>query len=171
MLAQYQYELLYRPGPSIANADGLSELRLPDMPKDLLKQLQTAPIDHRHLKKWTVRDPLLSNVSHLVQEQWLVHCPTEELQTYFKRRNKLLVEDRNPALGPLCCFRAFPWVDVLVQSTLQTPQQQLSISGKYSVLDRPSGSGTSQGITNEHQEWWSPLQLLSYTEWMLLRRW
>ena len=116
MLAQYQYELLYRPGPSIANADGLSELRLPDMSKDLkcppglvglLKQLQTAPIDHRQLKKWTVRDPLLSNVSHLVQEQWGVHCPTEELQTYFKRRNKLSVEDRNPALGPSCCFRAF----------------------------------------------------------------
>lgn len=84
MLAQYQYELLYRPGPSIANTDGLSKLPLPDMPKDLkcppelvylLKQLQTAPIDHRQLKKWTVRDPLLSNVSRLVQEQWRVHCP------------------------------------------------------------------------------------------------
>lgn len=66
MLAQYQYELVYRLGPSITNADGLSRLPVPDMPKDhksppellvcLLKQLQTAPIDYHQLKKWSVRD-------------------------------------------------------------------------------------------------------------------
>lgn len=102
MLAQYQYELVYRLGPSITNADGLSRLPVPDMPKTLkvplnwcalLKQLQRASIDHRQLKKWTVRDPLLSKVSHIVKERWLAHCPTKELQPYFKRRNQLLVED------------------------------------------------------------------------------
>ena len=53
MLAQYQYELMYRPGPPIANANGLSRLPLPDIPKDpksppellcSLKQIQTAPL-------------------------------------------------------------------------------------------------------------------------------
>lgn len=172
MLAQYQYELLYRPGPSIANADGLSKLPLPDMPKDLkcppelvylLKQLQTAPIDHRQLKKWTVRDPLLSNVSRLVQEQWRVHCP--DWTKWWKSRCSLvLLASRYEmlqhklfsALGSglehpglafpltmqgLSLERCSCWFWMLTpnglkcsQSALQTQQQQLSISGKCSVL-------------------------------------
>ncbi|XP_062404761.1 uncharacterized protein K02A2.6-like [Sardina pilchardus] len=102
LLAQYQYVLAYKPGPSIANADGLSRLPLPERPKEtntpaeltcLLKQLQTAPITCQQLKLWTARDPTLAKVCRFVKEGWPLSCPAEALRPFFKRQVELSVED------------------------------------------------------------------------------
>ncbi|KAJ8346679.1 hypothetical protein SKAU_G00280800 [Synaphobranchus kaupii] len=101
LLMHYQYNLVYKPGPTIAHADGLSRLPLPQtatspsIPPELislLQQQETAPITSQQLMLWTRRDPLLSRVCRFVGEGWPVSCPSEDLLPFFKKRDELTVE-------------------------------------------------------------------------------
>lgn len=109
LLAQYQYVLRYKPGPSIANADGLSRLPLPEMPREtheqaeltcLLKQLQTALITCQQLKMWTARDPMLSKVCRFINEGWPPTCPTEALQMFFSVEEGILLWGLHVVIPP-----------------------------------------------------------------------
>ncbi|KAJ8333706.1 hypothetical protein SKAU_G00410250 [Synaphobranchus kaupii] len=100
LLMHYQYSLVYKPGPTIAHADGLSRLPLPQavtspsIPPELislLQELETAPITSQ-LMLWTRRDPLLSRVCRFVGEGWPVTCPSEDLLPFFKKRDEQRVE-------------------------------------------------------------------------------
>ena len=71
MLSAYSYELRYRPGKQQANADALSRLPLPDSPPRipepaetvlLMNDLSQSPTSATDIKRWTSKDPTLSQV-------------------------------------------------------------------------------------------------------------
>ena len=70
-LSAYNYNIQYRPGKQLANADLLSRLPLPDTISDpplpgemilLMETLNTSLITATNVKTWTNRDPILSRV-------------------------------------------------------------------------------------------------------------
>ena len=68
----YDYELIYRPGTSIASADALSRLPLPEtveVPEpvlNLLQHLEEGPVTATMIKEATKTDPVLSRVLQYV---------------------------------------------------------------------------------------------------------
>ena len=84
------------------NADGLSRLPLPEMPESVpvpgetilsMEHLEGTPVHSGHIKEWTKRDPILSQVLRFLLEEWPTKNNSEELNPYFTKRSELSVED------------------------------------------------------------------------------
>ena len=101
-LASYEYEISYKAGQTNGNADGLSRLPLPVMPDSvplpgetilLMEHLEGTPVHSGHIKAWTKRDPVLSQVLRYTLEGWPKAVNSEELTPYYTKRTELSVED------------------------------------------------------------------------------
>ena len=102
LLANYRYHLRYRPGPQIANADGLSRLPINagltsvPVPEETILALSTlansnTPVTAKLVAQWVAKDPILALVAKYLREGWLP-AAGEELAPYFHRRNELSLE-------------------------------------------------------------------------------
>lgn len=101
-LAAYEYRIAYEAGETHANADALSRLPLSEMPEYvpipgetvlLLKQLDHTPVNSRHIREWTRRDPILSRVYQFTLNGWPNYTPDAELHPYLSRKAELTIED------------------------------------------------------------------------------
>ncbi|XP_071092522.1 uncharacterized protein [Haliotis cracherodii] len=103
-LPAYEYELVYRPGSQIANADCLSRLPAKEKPSIqetpvppeyimLLELMDTSPVTSKHIRSWTRQDPVLSTVLRYVQWGWPNFCENPEMKSYYCRRDELTVQD------------------------------------------------------------------------------
>ena len=103
MLSAYSYEIRYRPGKQQANADALSRLPLPDCPPRipepaetvlLMNNLSQSPTSATDIRRWTSKDPTLSQVLRATLRGWQQGTPKDpELTPYFDRRHELSVAD------------------------------------------------------------------------------
>ena len=100
-LSAYQYSILYKPGDTHSNADGLSRLPLPESPSNppppgdtilMMETLETTPVRAQNIKQWTDKDPILSQVRKLVMTGWQ-ETTNPEIQPYWKRREELSICD------------------------------------------------------------------------------
>ena len=103
-LSAYEYKISYKAGRTDGYAVGLSRLPLPEMPELvpvpcetilLMEHLECTPvrIHSGHIKEWTKRDPVLSQVLHFILEGWPTKNNSEELNPYFTKQSELSVED------------------------------------------------------------------------------
>ena len=78
-LAAYQYNIVYKKGSDIGNADGLSRLPLPSQPQNVsipnelvlpVEHLNCGPVMATQIKTMTRRDKELSRVLHFAQNGW-----------------------------------------------------------------------------------------------------
>jgi len=101
-LSAYEYKISYKAGQTNGNADGLSRLPLPKMPDSvpvpgetilLMEHLEGTPVHSGHIKEWTKRDPILSQVLSFILEGWPCKNSSEELNPYFTKRTELSTED------------------------------------------------------------------------------
>ena len=104
-LSAYQYEISYKAGQSNGNADALSRLPLPQKPDSvpltvgaisLMEHLEGTPVHNmacRHMKDWTKKDPILSQVPRFTLEGWPMTNGNKESNPYFSKRTELSVED------------------------------------------------------------------------------
>ena len=101
-LAGYDYRLQYRKGSENGNADCLSRLPLPQVPKNVplvgdihqVVEHVDACVSVNQIKTWTHRDPVLSRVCEFVMSGFPVEIPTTSpLRPYWLRRYELSVED------------------------------------------------------------------------------
>ncbi|XP_078355328.1 uncharacterized protein LOC144639937 [Oculina patagonica] len=88
-LSAYQYKISYKAGQTKGNTDGLSRLPLPEMPDSnagpgetimSMEHLEGTPVHSGHIKEWSERDPILSQVLNFILEGW----PTAILRTVLK---------------------------------------------------------------------------------------
>ena len=100
-LSAYEYKISYKAGQTNGNADGLSRLPLPEMPNSvpvpgetilLMEHLEGTPVHSGHIKEWTKRNPILSQVLGFTLEGWPSKNSSEELNPYFTKRTELSVE-------------------------------------------------------------------------------
>mgnify|MGYP000229430996 FL=1 len=101
-LSAYEYKISYKAGQTNGNADGLSWLPLPEMPESvpvpgetilLMEHLEGTPVHSGHIKEWTKRDPILSQVLRFILEGWPTKDYSAELNPYFTKQSELSVED------------------------------------------------------------------------------
>lgn len=85
MLSAYSHELRYSPGKQQANADALSCLSLPDCPPRipeptetvlLMNDLSQSPTLATDIRRWTLKDPTLSQVLRATLRGWQHWCLT-----------------------------------------------------------------------------------------------
>ena len=102
MLANYEYTMKFRPTQQHGNADALSRLPLPQVPQEtavpaelvlLMETLDDMPITAEHIKKWTARNTVLSQIRQYIQGGWPNHVEIEELRPYWHRRLELSVHN------------------------------------------------------------------------------
>ena len=100
-LSAYDYSIMYKAGKDHANADVLSRLPLPEtvgevsMPPEnvlLMENLQASPVGARQIKRWTDRDPTLSQVRRLVSHGWK-NTTDPDLRPYQQRKDELSIHD------------------------------------------------------------------------------
>ena len=101
ILSAYDYRVQYKPGVQHGNADGLSRLPLPESVNEIptpgetilmLENLQTPPVNIKHVRQWTDRNPILSKVRRLVQQGWET-TDDQQLQPFQVRKEELSVQD------------------------------------------------------------------------------
>ena len=92
---------MYKAGKDHANADVLSRLPLPEtvgevsMPPEnvlLMESLQASPVGARQIKRWTDRDPTLSQVRRLVSHGWK-NTTDPDLRPYQQQKDELSIRD------------------------------------------------------------------------------
>ena len=59
----------------------------------LMEHLEGTPVHSGHIKAWTKRDPILSQVLGFILEGWPSKNSSKELNPYFTKRTELSVED------------------------------------------------------------------------------
>ena len=59
----------------------------------LMEHLEGTPVHSGHIKEWTKRDPVLSQVLRFILEGWPTKNNSEGLNPYFTKRSELSVED------------------------------------------------------------------------------
>ena len=100
-LSGYEYTLKYMKGVQNVSADCLSRLPLAETVKSvpetgetilLMDHLDSSAVTSTQIRNWTRRDPVLSEVMHMIQTGWPKTCPGESYRPYFHRRNELTVE-------------------------------------------------------------------------------
>ncbi len=102
-LATYEYTLVFKPTDAHANADALSRLPLqlsvPTVPQPaetvlLMENIEASPLSATHIRTWTRRDPLLSQVLLLVEKGWASDVNLgDNFKPYAMRRTELSVQD------------------------------------------------------------------------------
>ena len=100
-LAAYEYTITFCGTKLHSNADALSRLPLPDAPAEvpmepelvlLLQHLHKSPVTSSDIRKWTKRDPLLSQVLQFVEQGWPHKCDFS-LSPFSARSSELSVLD------------------------------------------------------------------------------
>ena len=100
-LAMYEYTLVFRSTTDHSNADAMSRLPLPEKPDHtpipvelvlLAETLEEAPITATHIRLWTRRNPVLSQVLQCIQSGWPASC-SQDLKPFWFRRTELSVQD------------------------------------------------------------------------------
>ena len=109
MLAAYDYSIVYRPGPKLANADCLSRLPMsrsvptPPVPGDtimLLEKMEEFSVNVSQIRTWTNKDPLLSRVRKLVQCGFPEHLKSDkDLKPYMQRKFELKCSRSSAPVG------------------------------------------------------------------------
>ena len=106
-LSAFNYDIRYKPGKDISNADVLSRLPLPEFPATvplpgetifLIDTLESTPVNAARIKNWTNNDAVLTKVRDLVQQGW-TNTNEEQLQPYQRRRDELSVHAGCVMLG------------------------------------------------------------------------
>ena len=103
-LGAYDYEIQYRPGSKMSNADALSRLPLPEQPDDsqipllgdiseVMAHISTNIVTSEQIKRWTAKDPILSRVQHFILSGWPHSNLDSALQPYFHCKDELSVVD------------------------------------------------------------------------------
>ena len=94
MLGSYSYEIRYRLGKEHTNADGLSQLPLPDSPQEVpvptevvftVSELNKSLVTAKDVARWTAQDPVLSSVLRHVTKGWPMSITQAEFQPYFSK--------------------------------------------------------------------------------------
>ena len=107
-LSAYEYKISYKAGQTNGNADGLSRLPLPERPDSvpvsgetilLMEHLEGSPVHSGHIKEWTKRDPVLSQVRNSILEGRPTTNGSKELNPYLTKRMELSVEDGHVLRG------------------------------------------------------------------------
>ena len=100
-LGTYDYVMEYKPGNQHANADSLSHLPFPDTPSQaplpgetvlLMEKLQSSPVTAAQIRSWTDRDPILSQVRHMLLKGWR-DLGRKEFRPSHQRREEMSVQD------------------------------------------------------------------------------
>ena len=106
-LSAYNYDIKYKSGKDISNADMLSRLPLPEFPATvplpeetifLMDTLESTPINATRIKNWTNNDAVLAKVRDMVREGW-TNTDEEQLQPYQRHRDELSVHAGCVMLG------------------------------------------------------------------------
>ena len=97
-LSRYCYNICYKAGTKLGNADALSRLPLPESAscngitaemEDLILHLSATSVNSSQIAEWTASDPTLSQVKHYVLTGWPSKPPGKEFIPYFSRKNEL----------------------------------------------------------------------------------
>ena len=101
-LAAYQYNIRYKSGKTLNNADALSRLPRPVTTEDdgvpaelvhLVLHLSSTPISAGHIKHWTMKDPVLSKVLRYLQTGWPSQILDADLKPFAQRKTELSTLD------------------------------------------------------------------------------
>ena len=101
-LAAYQYNIRYKSGKTLNNADALSRLPRPITIPDpntpaeldhLICHLSSTSISAASIKDWTSKDPILSQVLRYVQRGWPDETLGEQFKPYTSRKAELSAMD------------------------------------------------------------------------------
>ena len=102
-LSNFNYQVEYRNGCDISNADAFSRLPLSSTESTLeklsnvqpvqLSLIESTPIDLKQCRMATIRNPILSKVLNFVHRGWPDKCPSEELRPYYLLMEELTIED------------------------------------------------------------------------------
>lgn len=96
-LSGYQYDIIYKKGNSICNADGLSRLPLTDQTEvpDFIfsfNLVNEIPLNYDDIRKATNKDIIFLKLKDFILSGWPSTVDDENLKPYFKHRNELSVE-------------------------------------------------------------------------------
>lgn len=99
ILSGYKYQITYRKGTLLGNADALSRLPLPEKVDvaDCINYFNfkdEVPIDFQEVAKCTQKDPILSKVYEYVLSGWPNSINDENLKSYFNKRAELGTEQK-----------------------------------------------------------------------------
>jgi hypothetical protein len=99
LLSGYTYNIVYRKGTLLGNADALSRLPLPEeaVVTDTINFLNFSddiPLDFKEVALYTRTDPTLSKVYEYICSGWPNRVTQEELKPYFVKRSELCVEQK-----------------------------------------------------------------------------
>ena len=101
-LAAYQYNIRYKSGKTLNNADALSRLpcpittnsdRVPDELAQLVLHLSSTSINASVIKSWTAKDPVLSRVLRYIQTGWPDQITDKKFKPFFFRKTELSAWD------------------------------------------------------------------------------
>nr|XP_034833643.1 uncharacterized protein K02A2.6-like [Maniola hyperantus] len=107
-LTAHDYNIAYRPGTQIANADGLSRwpLPVPELEEEPLyeillmaEKLEDFPYSAVEIASETKKDQTLSRVVHFLQCGWPNKVTDRNLRTYWLHRTELSLQDGCVLLG------------------------------------------------------------------------
>lgn len=107
-LTSHSYEIKYKPGAELGNADSLSRwpLPVPDQPEQPIGEvliMAETPEDFPHtveeVASETKRDRLLTQVVHYVQRGWPAKVTDKELRPYWLNRSELSLQEDCLLLG------------------------------------------------------------------------
>ena len=88
-LSAYEYKISYMAGqPEMPDS-----VPVPGETILLMEHLEGTPVHSGHIKAWTKRDPILSQVLGFILEGWPSKNSSKELNPYFTKRTELNVED------------------------------------------------------------------------------
>ena len=97
-MSAYEYTLSCKSTTEHSNADGLSRLPLSDSSQTtpqpaefvlLLKCLDDSSVTRKHIKNWTLRGPIYSQVLMYMQQGWPNVCSQEGLKPFWNRKTEL----------------------------------------------------------------------------------
>ncbi|XP_063357872.1 uncharacterized protein K02A2.6-like [Cydia amplana] len=99
ILSGYQYEINYRKGTLLGNADALSRLPLPEKANvadciNYFNLKDDAPLDFQEIAKYTQKDLTLSKVYEYVLSGWPSSINDECIKPYFSKRAELGTEHK-----------------------------------------------------------------------------
>lgn len=103
-LAAYDYEIQYKKGKLISNADGLSRLPMSghtQVPNSLysFNLVENIPLHAGDIAKATSKDLILIKVIDLTKSGWPITIQDENIKPFFHRRHELSVENNCVLLG------------------------------------------------------------------------
>nr|CAI5855280.1 unnamed protein product [Callosobruchus analis] len=103
-LSAYDYDIQYKKGKLLANADGLSRLPMSSetqIPSSLysFNLIENIPLHSNDISKATIKDLTLVKVIDHTKSGWPSTVQNEKLKPFFLRRNELSVENNCLLLG------------------------------------------------------------------------